>query len=233
MTTVRTIVVVLLALAAACRAAATDYYFYPNGPRPPDIPPDTPTSHGVPLATWEDAAIDANASGHAFGGDEWAHVECGFLTRPDAQILFKFADAYGALEGQVESATLHLHLFGAACPAPIAVLNAARITNAWMEGTVTWDTRPALGSANPGYGGTPAMNSSLTVDVTTAVAAEQLADAGSRLGIGIGDGAGSSPYMATKESQTAAYRPFLHVAVMPEPAVVFGAVALFALRFVR
>jgi len=218
MTTIRTLVVVLMTMATASHAVVTDYYFYPSGPKPPGIPPDSVTEQGVALGTWEDAAVDASAAGTAFGGDEWAHAESGYLTRPDAQMLFKFVDAYGYMTGDVGSATLHLYVFAGSSASPAIGLSAARASTAWNEDTVTWNTRPTLGAPSSAYNGTPAMNNTVTVDVTTAVAAEQLAGAGSRYGIGVSDTAGTSPYLVAKESQTAAYRPFLHVGVVPEPA---------------
>ena len=218
MTAIRTVLVVLMGIVAASHAAVTDYYFYPSGPKPPGIPPDSATVQGVALGTWEDAAVDANAAGTAIGGDEWAHAETGYLGRPAAQMLFKFVDAYSSMTGNVDFATLHLYVFGGSNATPAIGLSAARATTAWSEGTVTWNTRPTLGAASGAYNGTPAMNNTITVDVTTAVAAEQLAGAGSRHGIGVSDTAGTSPYVVTRESRTAAYRPFLHVGVVPEPA---------------
>ena len=212
--------------------AVMDYYFYPDGPKPPVIPPDSATVHSFALATWEDAAVDANAAATAFGADEWAHAESGYLSRPDAQLLFKFVDAYGLMAGDVESATLHLYLFGGSSAATAIGFTTARAASGWNEASVTWNSRPSLGTASTAYSGTPAMNNIVTLDVTVPVAAEQQADAGSRYGIVVSDSAGSSPYVVTKESQTAAYRPFLHVGVVPEPTVliVLASVGIAMLR---
>jgi hypothetical protein len=129
------------------------------------------------------------------------------------------AHAYDTLSGQVVSATLHLYVFGAGSAVPSVALDAARVTSGWTEGTVTWNTKPTLGTTTEGYNGMPTMNNTVTVDVTAPVAAEQLDGAGNRYGIGLTDTAGSSPYVVTKESQTAAYRPFLHIGILPEPSV--------------
>ena len=219
------LLVVVLAVSAACHAAFTDYYFYPSGLKPPGIPPDSATVKSVALTSWEDAAVDGNAPAYSFGTDEWGHVEHGYLSRSDANLLYKFTDAYNSLSDAVNTATLHLYLFGAANQNPTLGLNAARITAAWSESSVTWNSKPASGSQSAAYSGTPGLNNSIAIDVTTPVAAEQAASAATRHGIALFDTAGTSPYFEMKEAATAVYRPYLYVAVVPEPIcawVVFG-----------
>jgi hypothetical protein len=224
----------LLVMTVSVYAAVSDYYIYPAGPVPDGVPPITPgVTTNIELAGWADAAVDGNAPSMAFGADEAMHTEYSYAGRQDADLLVDFSDAYPLIGDGILIARLYLYVFGGADASPTIGLEAARILSTWSEGTVTWDSRPAVDSSTePAYSGTPGLNKRIGINITEPAQAEQAEmSPADRHGIGLFDTTAMSPYFFAKESPKTEYRPYVHV-VVPEPgALLLLAASVWVLRW--
>ncbi len=208
--------------------ATPNFYFYPEGQRPNDIPDDSASSTGIALSAWADAQVDGNETLFAFGGDEMAHSEVGFDTRSPAHILFKFNEAYSYITETIQSADLYLYVSGASTPNPALTLSVARVTATWDEKTVTYNTAPSFGLSNTGYESVLSLNSRIAIDIGSSMESERLSGETDRHGLILLDTSEASPLLFTKESTIAEYRPYVHVFV-PEPGILWIMTVLGAL----
>lgn len=198
--------------------AIQQWYFYPPGVPPADLPALSEDSTNIALAGWADAQVDSNAPAFAFGLDEAGHTECENASRGAAHLLFNVSNIYAIVSDTYASATLQLYLFGAADTLPVLTMSVARALGAWAEDSVTWNTAPDGGVAAPGFVGVQELNTNIGIDVTTVMNAE-LGDApAQRHGLMLLEASSASPYFFTSKSPVAAYRPYLHVLV-PEPVL--------------
>jgi len=200
----------------AIAIASPNYYFYPEGQKPSDIPADSASHTGIALSAWADAQVDGNDALFAFGNDELAHSEIGSGSRSPARILFNFSEAYSYITAPIQSAKLHLYVCGASTPNPVLTMSVARVTAAWDENTVTYNSAPAFVTTQAGYTSTLTLNSRITVDIVDIMEFERLANAADRHGLVLLDAGTASPLLFTKESTIPEYRPYVHVFI-PEP----------------
>ena len=206
----------IIALCNCIIAATPNIYFYPEGQKPPGIPADSASSTGIALSAWADAQVDGNDALFAFGNDELAHSEIGSGSRSPARILFNFSEAYSYITDPIQSAELHLYVCGASTPNPALTMSVARVTAAWDENTVTYDSEPSFGTAQSGYESALSLNSRIAVDVRDSMESERLSIEADRHGLVLLDAGTASPLLFTKESTIPEYRPYVHVFI-PEP----------------
>jgi hypothetical protein len=213
---VRLIVGVAL-LASVAAAAINEFYFYPAGQPPANLPAPSDTTTNIALATWYDAQVHSAYPATPFGLDESA-LACE-TTAATAHVLVVCTDiyAYFAIK-PVQCGWIYLYTYGAAVALPWLSVGVARVTTAWQEDSVTWATCPALDVPTLNNGAGNQIDTALAIDVQTVIEAERQDTAGNRHGFALLDLSGGGPLWFTRESAVAAYRPYLHVAVIPEPA---------------